>query len=94
MDRENPTELSPGFWNSLPIQSPTVFFMKPPQTIAGMISTQKMVAVFIIILGEDVPSPFIMFPFMWRKVHKGSDLAFPSSLCSRVAEFRRRNRGY
>lgn len=48
-----------------------------------------MVAAFVIIVGEDVLSPFIMFPFMWRKVHQGSNLAFPSSVYSQMAEFRR-----
>ena len=66
------------------MQSSTLCFMKLLKAIAGMTSTQTMLVTFIIILGEDVSSPFIIFPFMWRKLYKGNNLASPSSLVSQM----------
>ena len=64
--------------------SSTLSFIKLLKAIAGMTSTQTMLVTFIIILGEDVSSPFIIFPFMWRKLYKGNNLASPSSLVSQM----------
>ena len=36
-----------------------------------------MLAAFIVILGEDVSSSFVMFPFMWRKLTRGVTWPFP-----------------
>ena len=46
------------------MQSSTLCFMKLLKAIAGLTSAQTMLVTFIIILGEDVSSPFIIFPFM------------------------------
>lgn len=54
---ENPTELSPGPGSPFP-HTVLCCILK---TIAGMASTQKMLATFSIILGKAVPSPVIIF---------------------------------
>ena len=84
MCRENPAEIYPWPGSLLPYTPSTLFFMKRLKAIAGMMSTQTMLVTFIIILGEDVSSPFIIFPFMCRKLHKGNNLASPSSLFSQM----------
>lgn len=81
---KTPQSFTLGLEVSCLTQLSTLFFMKLLKAIAGMMGTQTMLVTFIIILGEDVSSPFIIFPFMWRKLHKGNNLASPSSLFSQM----------
>lgn len=83
-----------GAWNSLPRLVPCCILREATQNSDWHDEHLKILAAFVVILGEDVSSSFVMFPFMWRKPHKGSDPAFSSSLHSQRAECRRRNRVY